>query len=146
MRQRSGYSNLYSEEYYRCWNCEEKYSDEDARTTRKKLEDNNWKCLNCNEDHVRVYVVDGTRRPPVFVRKLPNEIKKNYDEVYIRATGRSHNVLNNTWEENENIYRIALKEYRTIKINEGDWLNCVIGGWSGDKDKIDKQSLKDTRY
>jgi hypothetical protein len=123
------YGFYYSEEYYKCRKCNYSGTEDDSM----ELDDNDWKCLNCG-DYIRIYTVDGSKRPYVIVRKLPNEIEE-YDDVLLRFSNEPHTVLENTWKDG--VYHIALKGYRRIKVEDDDWLNVVIGSWSGDKNELD---------
>ncbi|WP_350474530.1 hypothetical protein [Psychrobacillus psychrotolerans] len=61
----------------------------------------------------------------VQIGDIVNDSKSDYD---------FHVVLNN--QKYRSVNKIALKNHGVVNLAEGDWLNCILGTWDGNVEKL----------
>ena len=57
-----------------------------------------------------------------------------YDSVKLPSHKDLYDVLDVRYQDGK--YRVALKGYRTILLDEENWLNCMWGSWYGDVNSL----------
>lgn len=120
------YGFYFPEEYYRCRECSEKYEDE---SNIKK----DWKCTQCRGEIVVHTNDDSQDRPYAIIRKFAGDVEK-YDLVMLPMNHDGNQVISNRFENGK--HHIALKGHGVIKARDDEWLNCIWGRWSGNKEDL----------
>ncbi len=86
-----------------------------------------WKCGTCNST-VTIYAEDHEGRRHTINRLRPSEVSEDFLVVLpISGFQHIHSIIDVTKEDE--VYRIALRNYRVKRYQPDELLNCVIGGW-----------------
>lgn len=122
------YGFRFSEEHYRCSDCDKWFEDDSS--FRK-----DWKCPDCEND-ITIYTKNGSRtneRQAVVKRLFANEIEED-DLVLLLGSTEHHRVLDKKYKNGK--YSLAIEGHGVIKLSSNDWINCIWGGWSGEKEDL----------
>lgn len=85
-----------------------------------------WECKNCANTEI-IFDVQTSHGKKRLVRKYPEDLIENCDILYDGATGKEHLVyaVKKSEKKGETVYKINLKEFGHITVEEGEWVNCL---------------------
>ena len=110
--------SLFKHEKYRCNLCD--ITLEEISVIEE------WKCPSCNNS-VTIYAEDYKGKRHTVNRLRPSEVRKDF-WIAMPDFENMHSVIEIT-QENQR-YRIALKEFGVMQYPPDALLNCVTGSWT----------------
>ncbi|MDK0911540.1 hypothetical protein [Clostridium perfringens] len=110
----------FEDAHHFCWECKNEI-----------LEDMPYKMVKCPECGSNIHVCATYNDWNYFLeKKYVYEIEKG-DLILMRSDMKSHEVLN--IEEDDEIYKVALKGYGVLKLEGNDFVECIVGTWDESK-------------
>lgn len=112
-------SPLFEDAHYSCWDCSKEFFEDD-------MELDIVECPHCGGNMI-VYATANSWNY-CLKRKYVKDIEKG--NLILLRDFKSYQVLNVQESDTDyGIYKVALKGYRTVNLEEGDWVECIWGTW-----------------
>lgn len=126
----------YPDEFIVCHTCKKIWQFDDLDISGLHVT-GSWVCPDCT-DELRIYVKRG-ECSPVLTR--PNISQLSEGDTIQLMSSYNYDGLHEIIEIKDlydGTYSVALRSYRKVILNENDWINCRIGMWNSDEDKLFK--------